>query len=101
MPRTMNRLAVSNYYSEMGDIVTSVSDVLADPALPETVALIGRLRAVTAGGAPSPEPGIGLNKINSVLSLYVEARENPILGILGLAAIIGIPVAIGYSLGKR
>ena len=44
---------------------------------------------------------LGLKKVAKPLRAYVWYRKNPWILPVGIAAVIGIPFALGYAFGKR
>lgn len=84
----------------------AATQIINDPALPQIIGDVARLRQLTVdnstGNSATAEPGIGLSSAVYPLHLYVLYRENPILyGTLALSLLIGLPIFIGYTLGKR
>lgn len=88
--------------------VSAASKVLTDPYWPEAVCRVGQLHAIenkqrvpacpkTPAGRTG---GIGLRKVMPLMRGYVYAEQHPIVKPVAVAAAIGIPVLIGYLLGK-
>lgn len=95
----------------MGDVIgtlTTVLDVASDAALPEVVCRIQQLQAVDRG-QPVPlcaetPPGLGApwaQRVMPVLRGYVYAQQNQWVYPVALLAVIGIPMWIGYELGRK
>lgn len=95
----------------MGDVIgtlTTVLDVASDAALPEVVCRIQQLQAVDRG-QPVPlcaetPPGLGApwaQRVMPVLRGYVYAQQNQWVYPVALLAAIGIPMWIGYELGRK
>lgn len=94
----------------MGDVVgtvTTVLDVATDPAMPEVVCRIQQLQAIDhgqpVGVCAETMPGIGtpwIQRILPVLRGYVYAQQNQWVYPVALMAAIGIPMWIGYELGR-
>lgn len=97
--------------ASMGDIadtITTAIDVASDPYVPEIVCRvqqlqqIGRNQAVqacsvtpsTAGG------GVGLRPAMPALRAFVYAQQNPWVYPAAIAAILGIPLWLGYEIGR-
>src|SRR5262249_35161606 len=94
----------------MGDIlgtITTAIDVANDPYMPEIVCRVNQLKAVDRGEAvsectslpPGLQGGVGLHSAMGPLRAYVYAQRNPWVYGLAIAALIGIPMYIGYELG--
>lgn len=95
----------------MGDVIgtlTTVLDVASDAALPEVVCRIQQLQAVDRG-QPVPvcaetPPGLGApwaQRVMPALRGYVYAQQNQWVYPVALLAAIGIPMWIGYELGRK
>jgi len=98
----------------MGDVSSIINvigtgvDVAQDPYLPELACRLEQLHSINLGQAPGActttapglSGGVGLGKIMPALRAYVYAEQNPWAWAVAAAAIIGLPMAIGYSLGK-
>lgn len=95
----------------MGDVIgtlTTVLDVASDAALPEVVCRIQQLQAVDRG-QPIPvcaetPPGLGApwaQRVMPVLRGYVYAQQNQWVYPVALLAVIGLPMWIGYELGRK
>jgi hypothetical protein len=88
--------------------VSTALDITRDPYLPETICRTQQLIAiegkhpvpVCAKTRPNLQGGIGLRKAVPLLRAYVYAQQHawvyPVVG----AVAIGVPVVIGYLLGK-
>lgn len=93
--------------SIIGVIGTSV-DVAQDPYLSEFACRLEQLHAINIGQAPgactTTAPnlggGVGLRKLMPAIRGYVYAEEHPWAYVVGALVVIGLPMAIGYSLGK-
>lgn len=95
----------------MGDVsqvIGTALDVASDPYLAEVVCHVQQLKAIDHGEpvavcAQTPAGvvgGVGLRKAIPALRAYVYAEQNPWVYPIAIAAIIGIPMWIGYELGK-
>jgi hypothetical protein len=96
----------------LGDLpgtIGTVLDVAADPYLPEVVCRIGQLKSIdrhepvglcvnTAEGVVTG--GVGIRNVIPVLRAYVYAQQNPWIYPVAAAAIVVVPLWIGYLLGK-
>lgn len=94
--------------SSLFNAVGIAADVTADPYLPETVCRVGQMRALnrgqaapacatTADGLPG---GVGLSKLIKPLRGYVYSLEHKWVAPAVIAGVIGVPMLIGYLLGK-
>lgn len=95
----------------MGDLASTLAtaaDVASDPYLPEVICHIQQLKQIEHGEpvsvcAETQEvigAGVGLRNAMVPLRAYVYAQQNPWAYIVGLAVVIGVPMWIGYELGK-
>lgn len=95
----------------MGDltsILNTASDVANDPYLPEVICRIQQLKNIERGETvtvctEAPEGiagGVGLRNAMVPLRAYVYAQQNTWVYPLAIAAILGIPMWLGYELGK-
>jgi hypothetical protein len=97
-------------YVAMGDgIVSTATDVLADPCLPNVLALLSDLHAAQQTSSifgpsstePStPTPGVGLCNAVTPLQILLYTVENPATVALGAAGVLGLLIGIGYILGS-
>lgn len=94
---------------------------VADPYLPEVFCRVSQLKAMTTGRTPVqilagkkptvPVPvckltplglkGIGVEKAIKPLRAAVYVGQNPSVVWIGAAAIVGVPLLLGYMLGRR
>jgi len=95
----------------MGDLASTIGtaiDVASDPYLSEVFCRIGQLKAIDHGEAvascantpPGAVGGIGLRNTIPALRGYVYAQQNKWVYPVAVAAIIGVPMWIGYVLGR-
>jgi hypothetical protein len=88
--------------------VGTASKILTDPYWPEAACRVAQLHAIenkqklpacptTPGGRTG---GIGLRKVMPLMRGYVYAEQHPIVKPVAVAAALGIPMLIGYLLGK-
>lgn len=83
-------------------------DIASDPYLPEVICRIAQLKTIQAGGTPAVCPdtadnlpgGVGLSAAVVPLRAYVYAQQNKWVYPVAIAAIIGLPMWIGYELGR-
>lgn len=95
----------------MGDLastITTALDVAGDPYLTEVVCHVAQLKAIDHGEAvgvcaQTPDGavgGVGLRNAIPVLRAYVYAQQNKWVYPLAVAALIGLPMWLGYEIGK-
>jgi hypothetical protein len=95
----------------MGDVISTIGtvlDVANDPAMPEVVCRIQQLQSIDRG-QPVPIcaetiPGLGSPWIQNVLPVlrgYVYAQQNKWVYPVLVAAVIGLPMWVGYELGRK
>jgi hypothetical protein len=95
----------------MGDvasILNTVADAATDPYLSEVICHVGQLKQIDHGQAvqvcdETPAGltgGVGLRNAIIPLRWYVYAQQNKWVYPVALIAAIGIPMFIGYELGK-
>lgn len=93
--------------SAAGGVVAAL-DVASDPYLPEAVCRIAQLKQIEAGTAAGNCPttpqglpgGVGLRNAVTPLRAYVYAQQHKWVYPAALAALVGLPLLIGYQLGK-
>lgn len=94
--------------SVVGTIQTAV-DVTKDPYFQETVCRVDQLSAIE-NKRPVPRcattragltGGVGLRKVMPALRAYVYAEQRPWVYAAAAAGVIGLPMLLGYALGKR
>jgi hypothetical protein len=100
--------------SGLGDLssiiagISTAGDVASDPYFGEVVCRIGQLKSIESGGAPGDcvatpagQPGgVGLANLMYPLRAYVFAEANKWVYPVAALAILGLPMWIGYRLGK-
>lgn len=108
--------------SALGDIASSLSSLFGnvenaagaalsfsqDPYLPEVACRFNQLASINANqtpGACTDTPpnlagGVGLRNVIVPLRAYVYAQEHKWVYPVAVAAIIGIPLFVGYQLGS-
>lgn len=104
--------------SALGDLASTITnlasgigiaaDLATDPYLPETVCRVGQLSVIRKGGKPGVcantamnlSGGVGLRKMVKPLRAYVYAEQHRWVYLLAVAGIVGVPLFIGYTLGK-
>ena len=109
---------VSAFAAKAPAYVETAMNVIEDPALPEFVGLLNKMRALEAGPpkpaepgwakiplpstapAPSKPVGIGLKRLVAPLKLYVKYRQNPALGYAAVGGVVLILVGLGFGIGR-
>jgi len=91
------------------DTIGIAADVASDPYFPELVCRVQQLKAIDHGQAPNAcaytvddgsGNGVGLRRGMPGLRAYVYAQQNPWVYPLVIAGVIGLPMLIGYHLGR-
>ncbi len=96
----------------LGDLASAIStaaDVVKDPYLQELLCRVKQLKAINdheavpvcATTAPNLAGGVGLRKVMPALRGYVYAEQRTWPYALAAVGFIGVPLFIGYQLGKR
>lgn len=81
----------------------AATKVLKDPNFPKVVKLVEQAYSVEAAtsGSSASKGGSALGDLILPLEVYVETKKRPWLKIAIPALIIGLPIILGYQLGKR
>jgi hypothetical protein len=102
-------------------IVGAVVGGVGDPYLPEAICRVSQLQALSKDRTPmqtlfgkkptgpvpacAPTPpgqkGMGLEKVIAPLRAMVYVNQNPAMAWLGLAAVFGTPLLIGFMIGRK
>ncbi len=105
----MNGLGdLSSIVSSIESAVGTTINVASDPYLPETLCHMAQLQQIGAGRPPATctelpagiPGGVGLGPMMPPLRAYVYAQAHPWAYAVAAAVVIGIPLALGYTLGK-
>jgi hypothetical protein len=89
------------YLSKAAPALGAAQKILEDPYFPKvTQAILELNRLEQRPGAP-PKKGVGLDKVAKALGVYVYARTNKWVVPTALAVVIGVPLLLGYGIGKR
>lgn len=100
--------AVTKVLGTASPAVGVAANVLTDPYWPEAACHVAQLHAIE-NKKPVPNcprtpagktGGIGLRKVMPAMRAYVYAERHPVVKPVAVAAAIGVPVLIGYLLGK-
>lgn len=104
--------------SSLGDAASTIAglintvgiatDVASDPYLPETVCRVAQIRSINRNerpGACAETPmnkagGVGLRRFIKPLRAYVYAEQRPWVYVAAVAGVVGVPLLIGYALGR-
>lgn len=99
-----------SYYTGIGDLasITSAAQVALrikeDPALPEVVTLVEKIKSLSSGGgpsSPSTELGVGLRRIVTPLKGFVAYKEHPWI-LPAFVSGIGFAIfALGMIAGRK
>lgn len=89
-------------------VVSAAVETANDPYLEEVICRAGQLKAVDAGAAVPSCPntadnlpgGIGLYRAVKPLRAYVYAEQHKWIYAVAALGIIGLPLLIGFELGK-
>lgn len=94
---------------DLASILGAAEGIADDPYLPEMVCMINQLKQInnnlpvavctpTADGLPG---GVGIGSIIAPMRAFVYAQQNKwVYGVAALA-LIGLPMWLGYELGKE
>lgn len=109
--RNRHRLGSASPMGDVASVVKTGAEVVADPYFGETVCRVQQLRAIERGEKvvpacattpPNIGGGVGLRKAMPALRGYVWAERNrPLSYALVAAGVIGLPMLIGYAIGKK
>jgi hypothetical protein len=103
-------------HQPMGDALSTIIsgigsalDVAGDPYLPEIICRVQELHAIKSNlprplcpSTPLGLPGgVGLGRVVLPLRAFVFAEANPWAYAVAAAAIVGVPMWIGYELGRK
>ena len=98
--------------SSLGGVLDTISiaaDVASDPYFPELVCRVQQLKELDRGRPRNAcsytddqgsDRGVGLRRGMPVLRAYVYAQAHPWVYPLAIAGAIGLPMLIGYHLGR-
>lgn len=100
--------SLESLFSNAEGAVGAALNASQDPYLPEVACRFNQLAAInanhpvgTCNDTPSGLPGgIGLRNLIVPLRGYVYAQQHKWVYPLAIAAVVGVPMAIGYALGK-
>lgn len=111
LTRYTNRRRRGRVMQAMGDVSSILQtglNVASDPYSQELLCQVGALQTIAHGGAQPLCPEVpdgtpdtaGIANLVKGLRWYVYAQANPWVYPVALAAVIGLPLLVGYSLGK-
>lgn len=92
----------------LGDTIGTLLSTASDPYLSETICRVSQLKALNDHTAvpgctttpPGMPGGIGLRKVMPAFRGYVYAEQYPWVYFAAIAGVVGLPMLIGYALGK-
>ena len=87
----------------------TITDVLQDPYFSEIVCRVSQLKSVETGQAPdvctvtpaTATSDVGLQNVTYALRAYVFAEQNKWVYPVAIWLVLGLPLMIGFGLGKR
>lgn len=98
-------------FSGLAGIADTLASIGQDPYLSEVACRAAQIVALRKGPpypvlqctrtAPGLPGGVGLAAAVKPLRAYVTVKKHPALVPLGIAIAVGLPVLLGYYLGKR
>jgi hypothetical protein len=99
---------LASIINSVGSAVGTSIDIVNDPYLSEVVCHLGQIQQINNGQRPgqcsvTPDGlpgGVGLSRAVKPLRYYVYAEQNKWVYALAAAVLIGVPMLIGYDLGK-
>lgn len=100
---------IGSALSSISGTIGTAGAIASDPYLPEVICHIEQLAQIkrrepvkACAAIPAGRPGgIGLGKGMIPLRAYVYAERNPWAWPVGIGAALGIPMLLGYVLGKK
>ncbi len=106
--RNPRKIGALGTIADIGETIITGAAVLRDPYFNEAVCHVSQLKAITAGlpvptctrTAPDLAGGVGLRRAMPALRGYVYAEQHPWVYTAGAVTAIGIPMLIGYLIGK-
>jgi hypothetical protein len=99
---------LTSLINSIGGAVGTSVDIASDPYLPEVLCHIGQLKQINAGNDPGAcanavdgmQGGVGLARAVKPMRAYVWFEQHKWAYAVAAAAIIGVPMLIGYDIGK-
>lgn len=94
---------------DLTEIIGTAADVASDPYLAEVLCRVQQLKAIERNQSvavcpvtpDAPGIGVGLRRLMPVLRGYVFAEQNPWAYLVAASVVIGVPMLIGYQIGKK
>jgi hypothetical protein len=98
----MSYVSAGGVVDTLKSVVSSASTIIEDPALPQLTKSVLELKAIEQKrGGSTGAKGIGLSEIVKPVQYFVYYKKNRwILPVVAIA-LLGIPMLIGYSIGKK
>jgi uncharacterized membrane protein len=90
-------------YTAMSGVMSTASAVTAvatDPALPQVVGLVLKLKSLEKTSAGGGGAGVGLRNLVGPLQAYVKVQEKPWILPVGITVVVGVLFAAGYFTRK-
>jgi hypothetical protein len=84
----------------IGNAAQAVKIIVEDPALPKLVQHVIRLNELEKSDTGPTTKGLGLDKVEPYVAMYVRVRERPWTGVVAAGALLAVPFLIGYGIGK-
>lgn len=101
--------ALAAALAKASPILGTAAKIISDPYLPEAACRVSQLHAIenkkavpTCATTPAGRGGgIGIRKAMPLLRGYVYAERHPVVKPLAIAGALGVPLLIGFLLGRR
>jgi len=93
---------------DVQSVVQTAADVLNDPYLSEAICHVQQLAAIEnkrpvptcTVTAPNLAGGVGIRKAMPAMRAYVYAEQHPWVKVAAVAGVLGVPMLVGYLLGR-
>jgi hypothetical protein len=101
---------IAQYAAKLPQYAGTIAEVIDDPYLPELACRIDQIyearhhlpiKVCAVTPPQTAASGIGLGRGMPLIRAFSLAEQNPILFPLAAIVAIGLPILIGYKLGKR
>lgn len=98
-----------SYAAQLPQYAGTIAEVIDDPYLPELACRVDQIyearhslpvKDCTVTPTPLVDSGIGLGRGMPFVRAYAYAEQNPILFPIAAIVALGLPILIGYKLGK-
>ena len=100
---------IAQYAAKLPQYAATIAEVIDDPYLPELACRIDQIyqarhmlpvKSCTTTSPQGGTSGIGLGRAMPAIRAFSYAEQNPILFPIAAIVAIGVPILIGYHLGK-